>query len=46
MAAEHYRTFAALWSGADPELQPRVARARERVAAASAAHDQGNPGSL
>jgi tetratricopeptide (TPR) repeat protein len=45
-AAEHYRTFAALWDGADPELRPRVARARDRIAAGSASHDQGDPGSL
>jgi tetratricopeptide (TPR) repeat protein len=32
-AAEHYRRFAALWADAEPELQPRVRRARERAAA-------------
>jgi hypothetical protein len=30
-AAAHYRAFADLWKSADPELQPRVAAARERV---------------
>ena len=30
-AAENYRTFAELWKNADPELQPRVAAARERL---------------
>lgn len=32
-ALEAYRHFAELWADADPELQPRVQRARERVAA-------------
>jgi hypothetical protein len=32
-AAEHYAAFAELWADADPELQPRVQHARERVAA-------------
>ncbi|HET7233643.1 MAG TPA: BTAD domain-containing putative transcriptional regulator [Longimicrobium sp.] len=32
-AADHYARFVALWNGADPELQPLVARARERLAA-------------
>jgi len=31
MAAEHYRDFIELWKNADPELQPRVAAARERL---------------
>jgi tetratricopeptide (TPR) repeat protein len=30
-AAEHYRAFIDLWKNADPELQPRVAAARERL---------------
>ena len=30
-AAEHFRAFVELWKNADPELQPRVAAARERV---------------
>ncbi|HVT40763.1 MAG TPA: protein kinase [Gemmatimonadaceae bacterium] len=30
-AAEHYRTFIEMWKNADPELQPRVADARERL---------------
>jgi tetratricopeptide (TPR) repeat protein len=32
-AAEHYRAFIELWKNADPELQPRVAEARRRLAA-------------
>lgn len=32
-AAEYYGRFAELWNEADPELQPRVRRARERAAA-------------
>lgn len=32
-AAEHYRTFARLWSDADASLQPRVAHARSRAEA-------------
>ena len=31
-AAEHYRKFIDLWKGADPDLQPRVAEARRRLA--------------
>jgi tetratricopeptide (TPR) repeat protein len=31
-ALEHYRTFIALWKDADPELQPKVVDARQRVA--------------
>jgi tRNA A-37 threonylcarbamoyl transferase component Bud32/tetratricopeptide (TPR) repeat protein len=31
-AAEYYGKFIALWSEADPELQPRVAEARRRLA--------------
>jgi tetratricopeptide (TPR) repeat protein len=32
-AAEHYRLFAEFWANADPELQPRVERAKARAAA-------------
>jgi eukaryotic-like serine/threonine-protein kinase len=31
-AAEHYRAFIALWKNADPDLQPRVADAKRRLA--------------
>jgi tetratricopeptide (TPR) repeat protein len=31
-AAEHYRAFVELWKNADPELQPRVAEVRQRLA--------------
>ena len=31
LAAQHYRRFIDLWSGADAELQPRVKEARERL---------------
>jgi tetratricopeptide (TPR) repeat protein len=31
-AVEHYRAFIELWKNADPELQPRVAGARRRLA--------------
>jgi tetratricopeptide (TPR) repeat protein len=31
-AAEHYRKFIALWEKADPELQPQVAAARQKLA--------------
>jgi tetratricopeptide (TPR) repeat protein len=31
-AAKHYREFVELWKDADPELQPRVRAARERLA--------------
>jgi hypothetical protein len=31
-AIESYRAFIALWKNADPELQPRVADAKRRVA--------------
>jgi tetratricopeptide (TPR) repeat protein len=31
-AAEHYRRFIDLWKNADPELQPRVAAAKARLA--------------
>lgn len=34
-AAEYYLRFAELWAEADPELQPRVVRARERATALS-----------
>ena len=30
-AAEHYETFAEIWVGADPELQPRVEAARQAL---------------
>jgi tetratricopeptide (TPR) repeat protein len=30
-AAEHYQRFVTLWAGADPELQPRVVAAKERL---------------
>jgi hypothetical protein len=30
-AAEHYGAFATAWEAADPHLQPRVERARERL---------------
>lgn len=30
-AAEHYRAFIELWKNADPELQPRVTEARQRL---------------
>ena len=32
-ALAHYRTFIDLWKDADPELQPKVTDARQRVAA-------------
>ena len=32
-ALRHYRTFIELWKDADPELQPQVTNARQRVAA-------------
>jgi len=32
-ALAHYRTFIELWKNADPELQPKVTDARQRVAA-------------
>jgi tetratricopeptide (TPR) repeat protein len=35
-AAEHYRKFIDLWRDADPELQPVVNKARERLAALEA----------
>jgi hypothetical protein len=31
-AVENYRAFIELWKNADPELQPRVADARKRLA--------------
>ncbi len=31
-AAEHYRKFVELWKDADPELQPQVAAARQKLA--------------
>jgi tetratricopeptide (TPR) repeat protein len=36
-AAAHYTTFVQLWRNADPELQPRVRAARQRVAQLRAA---------
>ena len=30
-AVQHYRDFIEFWKSADPELQPRVAAARERL---------------
>jgi tetratricopeptide (TPR) repeat protein len=36
-AISHYRDFIELWKDADPELQPRVAAARERVSLLSRA---------
>ena len=35
-AADYYSQFAELWRGADPDLQPRVAEARRRLAALTA----------
>lgn len=32
-AIEHYKAFIELWKGADPELQPAVTQARQRLAA-------------
>lgn len=32
-AAAHDQRFIALWANADPALQPRVAQARQRLAA-------------
>jgi tetratricopeptide (TPR) repeat protein len=32
-ALDHYRAFISLWKDADPELQPKVTDARQRVAA-------------
>jgi hypothetical protein len=31
-ALERYERFAVLWKDADPELQPRVAEVRQRIA--------------
>jgi hypothetical protein len=31
-ALSHYLAFIALWKGADPELQPKVAEVKARVA--------------
>lgn len=36
-ARRYYRDFAELWADADPELQPRVRRAREKAGALAAA---------
>jgi tetratricopeptide (TPR) repeat protein len=38
-ALEHYRAFLELWKDADPELQPRVTDARQRVAALTSGTD-------
>jgi eukaryotic-like serine/threonine-protein kinase len=38
-AVQHYRTFIDLWKDADPELQPRVTDARQRVAALTRGSD-------
>lgn len=32
LASEHYARFIELWGDADPEFQPRVTAARERLA--------------
>ena len=32
-AAEHYSAFVELWKRADPDLQPKVAQVRTRLAA-------------
>jgi eukaryotic-like serine/threonine-protein kinase len=37
IAVDAYRGFVELWTNADPDLQPRVTRARERLAALGAA---------
>ena len=39
-ALEHYRVFIALWKDADPVLQPKVADARQRVAALTRGTDR------
>ena len=38
-ALEHYRAFIELWKDADPELQPKVTDARQRVAALTSGTD-------
>jgi tetratricopeptide (TPR) repeat protein len=38
-AVQHYRAFIELWKDADPELQPRVTDARQRVAALTTGAD-------
>ena len=40
-ALEHYRVFIELWKDADPELQPKVTDARQRVAALTKGTDRG-----
>jgi tetratricopeptide (TPR) repeat protein/predicted Ser/Thr protein kinase len=40
-ASYHYRRFVDLWKNADPELQPRVAAARNRIAALQGAANAG-----
>jgi tetratricopeptide (TPR) repeat protein len=39
-ALQHYRTFIELWKDADPELQPRVTDAKQRVAALTRGTDR------
>jgi tetratricopeptide (TPR) repeat protein len=41
-ALEAYRSFVTLWENADPELQPRVEAARERIRALEAATSAGD----
>jgi tetratricopeptide (TPR) repeat protein len=40
-ALQHYRTFIALWKDADPELQPKVTDARQRIATLTRGPDNG-----
>lgn len=32
LAEDHYRAYVEIWKGADPELQPRVTQAGQRLA--------------